>query len=414
MKEYLDKKGILFEYQSGFRGKYSTDTCLADITDYVKGEIAAGNLVGMVCIDLQKAFDTVAHDTLLEKLQAINVSNSAVNWFESYLSCRQQCVDVNGTRSDFLEVTCGVPQGSILGPQLFLIYINDMYSCLNCRLSLYADDSALFFSHKDAKVIADRLSIELSNCKRWLTDNKLSLHVGKTECLIFGTTRKLNKVGDFSVSCDGTAVTRVSSVKYLGVILDSNLNGAQHVVKLIKKCSGRISFLYRNSAMLDANCRKILCTALVQPYLDYCSSSWYNGITKSLKNKLDVLQRRMIRFINSYGPRHHVDEKDAKALSWLLVKDRVDFFKAVHVHKVVQKKAPSYLCRRFVPVLNTHSHNTRGSSKNFFISKELSRSLSSFSYTAAIVWNKLPVELKEIESEKRFRQKVREYLMSAY
>ena len=104
MKEYLEKKGILFEYQSGFRGKYSTDSCLADITDYVKGEIAAGNLVGMVCIDLQKAFDMVAHDTLLEKLQAFHVSNSAVNWFESNLSCRRQCVDVNGTRSDFLEV----------------------------------------------------------------------------------------------------------------------------------------------------------------------------------------------------------------------------------------------------------------------------------------------------------------------
>ena len=250
-----------------------------------------------------------------------------------------------------------------------------MYSCLNCRLSLYADDSALFFSHKDADVIAERLSIELSNCKRWLTDNKLSLHVGKTECLIFGTTRKLNKVGDFSVTCDGTAVKRVISVKYLGVILDSNLNGAQHVIELIRKCSGRISFLFRNSSMLDPNCRKILCSALVQPYLDYCSSSWYNGITKTLMNKLDVLQRRMIRFINSYGPRHHVDEKDAKALSWLLVKDRVDFFKAIHVHKVVQKKAPSYLCRRFVPVLNTHCHNTRASNKNFFISRELSRSV---------------------------------------
>lgn len=222
------------------------------------------------------------------------------------------------------------------------------------------------------------------------------------------------RVGDFSVSCDGTAVKCVNSVKYLGVILDSNLNGALHVAELIKKCSGRISFLIRNSSMLDPNCRKILCSALVQPYLDYCSSSWYNGITKSLKNKLDVLQRRMIRFINFYGPRHHVDEKDAKALSWLFVKIRVDFFKAVHVHKVVQKKAPSYICRRFVPVLNTHGHNTCGSNKNFFISKELSRSLSSFSYTAAVVWNKLPVELKEIESEKRFRQKVREFLMSTY
>ena len=124
MKDYLDKKGILFDNQSGFRGKYSTDTCLIDLSDYIKGEIGNGNLVGMVCIDLQKAFDTVDHPILLDKLRAIGVSSSALNWFNSYLSCRQQCVDVDGIKSGFMDVTCGVQQGSILVPILFSIFIN--------------------------------------------------------------------------------------------------------------------------------------------------------------------------------------------------------------------------------------------------------------------------------------------------
>ena len=111
MNEYLDKRNILFENQSGFRGKYSTDTCLADLTDYVKGEMADGKLVGMVCIDLKKAFDTVDHSILLEKLHYMGASESAVNWFRSYLSGRQQCVEVSGTRSDFMNITCGMPQG---------------------------------------------------------------------------------------------------------------------------------------------------------------------------------------------------------------------------------------------------------------------------------------------------------------
>ena len=200
---YLEGRGLLFENQLGFRGGYSTDSCLIGLTDFIKGEIAKGNMVGMVLIDLQKAFDTVDHAILSEKLKSISVSSTA--WFDSYLENRRQCVDVSGTRSEFLPVTCGVPRGSILGPLLFLIYINDMNISITCKLSLYADDSALLFSHRDARAIADRLSFELSSCKRWLVDNRLSLHVGKTESLLFGSKRRLKGI-DFRVLCDGAPV----------------------------------------------------------------------------------------------------------------------------------------------------------------------------------------------------------------
>ena len=134
------------------------------LTDFIKDELSKGNFVGMVLIDLQKAFDTVDHAILSEKLKSIGISSTS--WFDSYLQNRRQCVDVNGSRSEFLPVTCGVPQGGILGPLLFLIYINDINISLSCRLSLYADDSALLFAHRDATVIADHLSIEISSCKK--------------------------------------------------------------------------------------------------------------------------------------------------------------------------------------------------------------------------------------------------------
>ena len=414
MNEFLEKRGILFENQSGFRGRYSTDTCLLDLTDYVKQEMSCGRLVGMVCIDLKKAFDTVDHTILLDKLRLIGVSDSSLNWFRSYLTDRQQCVDVNGTRSGFLNISCGVPQGSILGPQLFLIYINDMYLSLSCRLSLYADDSALFFSHKDPNVIADRLSMELSNCKRWLTDNKLSLHLGKTECLLFGTKRRLGKVGDFSVKCDGTAVGRVTSVGYLGFVLDENLNGTEHVTGLIRKCVGRLAFLFRNSHLLDKNCRRILCSALIQPYLDYCCSSWYSGLSGCLKGRLDVLQRRMVRFVNSQGPRQHVGSGDIKSLSWLLVKDRVCYFKLIHVHKIVHGKSPNYLKNKFSSVRGTHSHHTRSSNHNFHVTREVASCPNSFLYTSIKEWNDLPNSLKATESEQIFKRRLCEHLSFSY
>ena len=147
-----------------------------------------GNYTGLVLLDLQKAFDTVDHVILCKKLEAMGIAS--VDWFRSYLSNRTQLVSVNQVESDPLNVTCGVPQGSILGPLLFLCYVNDMASSVDCKLLLYADDSALIVSGKDTDFIANKLSHELESCRQWLVDNKLSLHLGKTECILFGSKKK--------------------------------------------------------------------------------------------------------------------------------------------------------------------------------------------------------------------------------
>ena len=409
---YLEERGILCENQSGFRGGFSTDSCLIGLSDYIKGEIGKGNLVGMVLIDLQKAFDTVNHGILLDKLRAIGISSSSVSWFESYLTNRMQCVEVDGTRSEFLPITCGVPQGSILGPQLFLIYINDMNASIRCRLSLYADDSALLFSHRSAEVIGKSLSDALSNCKRWLVDNKLSLHLGKTECILFGSKRRLKGQDGFTVTCDGSAVCRVFDVRYLGVQLDANINGCRHAENLLKTCSQRLAFLYRNSLFLDQYCRRILCSALIQPYLDYCCSSWYSGLSVALKNRLDVIQRKMVRFLNNMDFREHVDHKDLHKLSWLSVPDRVSYLKLLHLFRVRHGMAPKYLMCNFKTISEAHSHNTRGSDYNYVVSRDLSLSQSGFAYTAIKLWNSLPPSINSIDTQPRFQRK--EHFLSKY
>ena len=129
---------------------------------------------------------------------------------------------------------------------------------LDCKLSLYADDSALltFTSKLDSQLIN-----ELGKCKQWLDDNKLSLHVGKTECLLFGSKRRLKGAENFHIHCDGTSVERKFCVKYLGVTLDTNMNGSAHVGNLMKVCAGRLAFLYRYSSLLDKKCRQTLCAS---------------------------------------------------------------------------------------------------------------------------------------------------------
>ena len=413
LTEYLERRGLLFKGQSGFRGKYSTDTCTIDLTDYVKGEISRGNMVGMVMIDLQKAFDTVNHEVLLEKMEAMGITS--IQWFRSYLSHRNQCVSVDGEVSDFLEISCGVPQGSILGPQLFLLYINDMVSSVeNCRLLLYADDSALIYSHKSYEVIARMLSTDLSSCKQWLIDNKLSLHVGKTESILFGTSKRLKAAEEFSVSCDGAIVKRVSTVKYLGIYLDERMKGTSHASDVVKKCAGRISFLYRNASLLNFHCRKILCTALIVPYMDYCCSSWYSGITKKLQDKLDVIQRRLIRFIFSLDARAHVGTEKLRELSWLSIRDRVSYFKLNHVFKIKNGTAPDYLSSKFVLVSESHSHNTRGCVHNYIVTNQQAKVQTSFQFSAIREWNNLPDEIKGAGSLFSFRKKLKQHFLSRY
>ena len=194
---------------------------------------------------------------------------TSIDWFRSYLIDRSQCTNVGGVDSSFLSINCGVPQGSILGPNLFLCYIYDMSSALRCKLSLYADDSALVFSGPDPIVVADFLSAELDVCRKWLVDNRLSLHLGKTECILFGTKRRLAKAENFEVHLEEALIKRVTSVKYLGVTLDQYLDFSVHVDQMISKASAKLGFLYRNRNFLNTHTRRILCGSLIFSGLEY-------------------------------------------------------------------------------------------------------------------------------------------------
>ena len=152
-QSFLDDNNILYAFQSGFRKKYSTESCLSFLTDKISKGFDSSLYTGLILIDLQKAFDTIDHDLLLEKMMFLGFSKEVINWFRSYLSNRKFKVNINKAFSNYGNVTCGVPQGSILGPLLFLLYVNDMPQALSCDLLLYADDSCLIFQHKDVKEI---------------------------------------------------------------------------------------------------------------------------------------------------------------------------------------------------------------------------------------------------------------------
>ena len=175
---FLNSKNLLNNYQSGFRKKNSTDFCLSYLNDKILKDFDRG---GMILIDLQKAFDIIDHDVLLQKLYGIGFSKRTVNWFKSYLSNRSFKANLGNNFSQPASVSCGVPQGSILDPPLFLIYDNDMSQAVKCDLFLYADDSCLVFQHKYINEIEKQLNVDFSSICDWFVDNKLSIHFGEED-----------------------------------------------------------------------------------------------------------------------------------------------------------------------------------------------------------------------------------------
>lgn len=396
---YLAEQNILFDFQSGFRKAHSTDTCLLYLTDFIRKEVDKGNVCGMVLIDLQKAFDTVQYDILLNKLKALGFSDSSLQWVRSYLVGREQVVDVEGTLSSPLKLTCGVPQGSILGPLFFLLYVNDMPSAIDCHLFLFADDSAILVSHKDKSEVERLLSVQLSKLSVWLADNKLSLHLGKTESILFGSRDKLRKSQEFRVTLGNFIITAREVVTYLGCILDNKLTGEFMAQRVITKVSQRTKFLARISSLLDRNTLKTLADALVQCHFDYACTSWYTGTSKGLKVKLQTCQNKLIRVVHKLHPRTHLHPDHFSSLRWLKVEERVSQLKLCLVYKIKNNLAPKYLVNYFSKVSDTHNYSTRGSSTDYRLCRFKScMGKFSFLYSAAVLWNGLPLNLKTVSS----------------
>ena len=408
LEQYLTQNNLLYDFQSGFRSGYSTDTCLTYLTDYIKSQLSIGNYTGMILIDLQKAFDTVDHTILCAKLK--NMGIQSVPWFRSYLTGRKQIVSVNKTESEPLPISCGVPQGSILCPLLFLCYVNDMSISVKCKLLLYADDSALLVSGKDPKSIAEELSAELYSCSQWLVDNKLSLHLGKTECILFGSKRRLKRVNNFKIVCNDHTIESVQSVKYLGIHLDQCVSGVSTANNILKKASSRLRFLYRQSSFLNKKSKCSLYSALIQCHFDYSSSSWYQSLTQNLKKKIQILQNKAVRFILKRDSRAHIGQTELDEVNMLNTSQRVTQLRLNHMFKIFRKTSPPYLQENFSRVTDQHKYITRDSQYNFYVPRVNSLTQNSFFYTATLEWNSLPSCIKEINNYNSFKKNVKKHL----
>ena len=246
--DIFEKFKIIHDNQFGFRKGRSTHMALMILMDKIAKSLENGKLVFGVFLDFAKAFDTVNHDVLLQILQHYGIRGSALKWFQSYLSDRCQYVTYNGQESSKKAINCGVPQGFILGPLLFIIYINDLSNVCNHMMSLlFADDTNLFVSGKDVIKLQQEVEMDLNRVSEWLKINKLSLNK-KKHFMVF--SNKNASKPDLQISIDGHSIDETDHTKFLGVIIDSKLNWKNHISYITAKLLEALVLLQRLESCL--------------------------------------------------------------------------------------------------------------------------------------------------------------------
>lgn len=357
---YLVDNKLLFISQHGFRTNHSTETACYEFLDRINNFLDDGFLPLCIYLDLSKAFDSLNHQILIEKLRFYGVNDCSLKWFSSYLTNRVQYVSYNGCKSQTLPLLTGVPQGSILGPLLFLVYINDIHRASNSFSTiLYADDTTLIYPLSPSNINdgIDFTNQEIIKIQKWLSLNKLSLNTTKTNCMIFHfPQRKLDFNTIPPLKLDNNPVTYTQDFDFLGLTVNHHLSWKAHVSKISTKISRANGILRRLQNTLPHHILKLLYNSLILPHLNYCLLAW------GLSNKRVIgLQKKSIRYINKAKYNSHTEPlfKSCKLLKFndLFTLKSLKFF-----YKYSQNSIPDYFTGMFQPIQNLHIYGTRNRS----------------------------------------------------
>lgn len=297
--EHLTTNKLLSDRQFGFRKGLSTYMPISLMQNLITKAFEEDEYAVGIFLDLQKAFDTVDHHILCEKLKKYGVTGKAQHILKSYLTNRKQTVNVRGMQAKFRDISIGVPQGSILGPLLFIIYINDLaYLDSKCKFFIYADDTALFFRHKDPIVLQDMINTTLPKVSNWLRSNFLSLNASKT---IYQVYNKHKLDININVEIDHVDIEKKHTVKYLGILIDDDMNFTSHINAVTNTVSRNVGVMSRIKYFVEAKQLLQLYNAIILPHINYCCFIWGSGYAHRTK-KLLILQKRAMRIIEGIHP----------------------------------------------------------------------------------------------------------------
>jgi hypothetical protein len=403
----MESHDLFYRYQSGFRKFHSCSTALVRLCDTWLAAVNRSEVVGAVFLDLRKAFETVDHNILLSKLKYYTRNNRTVQLLASFVTNRTQRVYVNGQYSLDGALKLGVPQGSILGPLLFCIFINDLPLHItnnNVSCELFADDSSLHSSSKTLNKVQSDLQQGINDVVHWCHQNKMTLHPKKSNSMVITSRQKHQREPLLlGLKLNADPIEQVTSHRVLGIIVDQELRWDVHVKNICKKLSKNLYLLSKLKAFVDAEGLKMFFVAHCLSFINYASTVWC-GASENQTKKLNSLHRRGAKLIIT-NPYLSTSDK-LKAANILPLQQQFNFNIAMLMYKTLHGLAPPYL-RAFL----TKAPQRYGSDKYLLPKTRIDLYKASFSFVGPSMWNSLPSNVKTSKSLSTFKSSLRKHLI---
>ena len=397
-------RNLLSQNQYGFQAGKNTEHALLKFTGDIIDGFDRGKVTVATFMDLSKAFDCVNHEILLAKLEHYGLNSIDKNWVKSYLLDRKHLVTWNKKLSTISTLNIGVPQGSILGPLLFLIYINDIVNTSDSvSFVLFADDTTVYSTGDNLDDSIANMNNQLINISNWFTSNKLTLNVDKTQVMMF--SRRTTPIPNTHVELRGQAIANVSKAKFLGVIVDEKLNWKDHVSFVASKLSKSCGILYKVRNCLTTSAKNMLYYSLIHPFLTYCINVYASTYKTNLR-PIFLSQKRVIRTLSHASRRDHTLPLFCQ---WniLPMSHIINFSAALFAYKVLNNLTYSendFLTR------NNPVHNLRNRMDLHIHYNSSTQTQLFIKYRAAKAWNSIPIEIRSSGSLVTFKRKLKLHL----
>ena len=427
---YFESNNLIHPSHHGFRADHNTTTALIEMADRWVESFDEGKLSAVVALDMSAAFDLVDRNILKEKLLAYNLDLSMVNWIDSYLTGRKQRVYIDGVLSEELPVDVGVPQGSILGPLIYVIYTSDLPQaihsthlgretgpggeCLDCGfLSCYADDSTYTVSSDNPIHISEQITAKYGELATYMRNNRLVLNTDKTHVLVMASAFKHRKHGNFNISLNtgNEIIHPIESEYLLGANLSNNFQWNQHVrdgdTSLVKTLSKKNTALGKIARIADFKTRKMIGSGLIMSTLSYIIQV-YGGCSNYLINMLQVQQNTAARHITKL-PWMTSTKTLLTQCNWLSVRQLIEYHSLILFHKALVTEKPDYIYKK----IKTRARETRTADYLTVVeTRNLKTATASKSFIprTIISWNSLPLAIREIRLKHQFKTELRAFI----
>ena len=409
LSSFFDANDIFSPSQYGFRKGINTGDAVISLLNSVYKSMHNKEYHGAIFLDLSKAFDTVSHDVLIKKLEHYGVRGVALLLFKSYLSNRKQFVSLGGSNSDMSDVNIGVPQGSVLGPLLFIIYINDLPLAVNNLKSiLFADDTTMHYSHSDIHSLTNVMCLDLIRVREWLLANYLTLNINKTYYMVFSLK---NTPPDLRVEIGQHEIERKPLGKFLGVVLDEKLTFKPQIKQVTSKVSKIVGMLHKVKSFFPKDILRQLYFSLIYPHLIYCVLAW-GKTSHSALNPLITVQKKALRIISDSEYLAHTNPL-FKSLAILKLEDIYILQNLTYMFQtLVLDKYPLVKSE----ILDSQPRHRYGTRTNSYVVPliRIEKCKQKPSFQGLRNWNSIPPHLKILTNQSSFKRECIKYLLGNY